>query len=200
VNPTNADPRVATASAKADLVERARAGDHAAFAILARSSFGRMYGAAKLILRDQDQAEDAVQEAMLQAWRHVAALRDPEAWDAWLYRLTVRACYRQARGRAGKDVVALDLTADRPAPGSDFAGTVVERERIMAALAGLGLEQRAVIVLHFYLDLPLTHAAAVLGIPVGTAKSRLHRALESLRVSLGEDPERVASAMRERQT
>jgi RNA polymerase sigma-70 factor (ECF subfamily) len=200
VNPTNADPRVATASAKADLVERARAGDHAAFAVLAKSSFGRMYGAAKLILRDQDRAEDAVQEAMLQAWRHVAALRDPEAWDAWLYRLTVRACYRQARRGAGKDVIALDLAAERPAPGSDFAGTVVERERIMAALSGLVLEQRAVIVLHFYLDLPLTHAAAVMGVPVGTAKSRLHRALEALRATLGEDPERVASVMRERQT
>ena len=199
MNPTNADPRVATASARADLVERARAGDHSAFAILARGSFWRMYGAAKLILRDQDRAEDAVQEAMLQAWRHVAALRDPEAWDAWLYRLTIRACYRQTRRGAGKDVVALDLTADRPAPGSDFAGTVVERHRIMAALSGLVLEQRAVIVLHFYLDLPLTQAAAVLDVPVGTAKSRLHRALEALRATLGEDPERVASTMRERQ-
>ena len=199
MNPTNADPRVATASARADLVDRARAGDHSAFAILARGSFGRMYGAAKLILRDQDRAEDAVQEAMLQAWRHVAALRDPEAWDAWLYRLTIRACYRQTRRGAGKDVVALDLTADRPAPGSDFAGTVVERDRIMAALSGLVLEQRAVIVLHFYLDLPLTQAAAVLDVPVGTAKSRLHRALEALRATLGVDPERVASTMRERQ-
>lgn len=200
MNPTNADPRVATASARADLVERARAGDHSAFAILARGSFGRMYGAAKLILRDQDRAEDAVQEAMLQAWRHVAALRDPEAWDAWLYRLTVRACYRQARRVAGRDVVALDLTADRPAPGPDFAGVVVERDRIMAALSELVLEQRAVIVLHFYLDLPLTQAAAILDVPVGTAKSRLHRALEALRATLGEDPERVASAMRERPT
>jgi RNA polymerase sigma-70 factor (ECF subfamily) len=200
VNPTTADPRVATASAKAELVERARGGDHAAFAILARSSFGRMYGAAKLILRDQDRAEDAVQEALLQAWRHVAALRDPEAWDAWLYRLTVRSCYRQVRGGAGRDVVALDLTADRPAPGPDFTRTVAERERIMAALSGLPLEQRAVIVLHFYLDLPLTHAASVLDVPVGTAKSRLHRGLEALRAMLGEDPERVASAMRERPT
>jgi RNA polymerase sigma-70 factor, ECF subfamily len=198
VNPPIADPPPATASARADLVERARAGDHAAFVILARGSFGRMYGAAKLILRDQGRAEDAVQEALLQAWRHVAALRDPEAWDAWLYRLTVRSCYRQARGSAGRDVVALDVIDDRPAPGPDFTRTVVERERIMAVLSGLPLDQRAVIVLHFYLDLPLTQAAAVLDVPVGTAKSRLHRGLETLRVTLGDDPERVASAMRER--
>jgi RNA polymerase sigma-70 factor (ECF subfamily) len=198
VNPPIADPRVETASAKAALVERARGGDHAAFSILVRGSFGRMYGAAKLILRDQDRAEDAVQEALLQAWRHVAALRDPEAWDAWLYRLTVRACYRQVRGAAGREVTALDLAADRPAPGPDFTRTVVERERIMAALSGLPLEQRAVIVLHFYLDLPLTQAAAVLDVPVGTAKSRLHRGLDALRWSLGDTPERLASAMRER--
>jgi RNA polymerase sigma-70 factor (ECF subfamily) len=197
VNP-NADPRVATASAAADLVERARAGDHAAFAILARASFGRMYGAAKLILRDQDRAEDAVQEALLQAWRHIAALRDPEAWNAWLYRLTVRACYRQARRAVDRDVVALDLTADRPSTDPDFTRSIVERERIMAALSRLPLDQRAVIVLHFYLDLPLTQAASVLDVPPGTAKSRLHRGLESLRVTLGDDPERVASAMRER--
>ena len=195
---STAGPLATTASAKAELVERARAGDHSAFAILARAAFGRMYGAAKLILRDQGGAEDAVQEALLQAWRHVAALRDAEAWDAWLYRLTVRACYRQTRRPTDRDVIALQLPTSRPASDPDFTRAVVERERIMAALSALPLDQRAVIVLHFYLDLPLTQAAAVLDVPIGTAKSRLHRGLESLRVSLGDDPERVASAMRER--
>ena len=99
---SNADPRLPSASAKADLVERARAGDHSAFAILARSGFGRMYGTAKLILRDQYAAEDAVQEALLLAWRHVATIRDPDAWDVWMYRLTVRACYRLARARGAR--------------------------------------------------------------------------------------------------
>jgi len=80
-----------------ELVERARSGDHDAFAVLAKESFGRLYGAAKLILRDQDRAQDAVQEALVLAWKHVRAIRDPQAWDAWLYRLTVRACYRLAR-------------------------------------------------------------------------------------------------------
>ena len=159
-----------------------------------------MYGAAKLILRDQGRAEDAVQEALLLAWRHVAAIRDPDAWDAWLYRLTVRACYRLARAGGHGQVVELDVRADRVSPAPDFTRTIAERDRLMAALAGLPLDQRAVIVLHFYLDLPLTQAAAVLDVPAGTAKSRLHRGLEALRTSLGDDPDRVASAMRERPT
>jgi RNA polymerase sigma-70 factor (ECF subfamily) len=191
---------VATASAKADLVERARAGDHTAFAILARAAFGRMYGAAKLILRDQYRAEDAVQEALLQAWRHISALRAPDAWDVWLYRLTVRVCYRLARPGRERAVVALDLQPDREAPGSDFTKSVVERDRISAALTRLPLDQRAVIVLHFYLDLTLAQAAGVLDVPTGTAKSRLNRGLAALRVALGEDPELIASAMRERPT
>ena len=196
----NADPRVPSASAKADLVERARAGDHTAFAILARSAFGRMYGAAKLILRDQYAAEDAVQEALLLAWRHVATIRDPDAWDVWMYRLTVRVCYRLARARGARQVRELYIRLDRPSTVNDFTGALAERDRIMAALTDLPLEQRAVIVLHFYLDLSMVQAAAVLDVPVGTAKSRLHRGLESLRASLGEEPERVGIAIRERPT
>jgi RNA polymerase sigma factor (sigma-70 family) len=196
----NADPRVPSASAKADLVERARAGDHTAFAILARSAFGRMYGAAKLILRDQYAAEDAVQEALLLAWRHVATIRDPDAWDVWMYRLTVRVCYRVARARRAREVRELHVRLDRPASVTDFTGALAERDRIMAVLTDLPLEQRAVIVLHFYLDLSMVQAAAVLDVPVGTAKSRLHRALEALRASLGEEIELVGFAIRERPT
>ena len=195
-----ADPRVAMAPARAELVERARAGDHTAFAILATAAFGRMYGAAKLILRDQYRAEDAVQEALLLAWRHIAALRAPDAWDVWLYRLTVRVCYRLAPAGADRTLIALDLQPEREAPSGDFTKSVVERDRIIVALSKLPLEQRAVIVLHFYLDLTLAQSAVVLDVPVGTAKSRLNRGLVALRVSLGEDPELVASAMRERPT
>jgi RNA polymerase sigma factor (sigma-70 family) len=194
------DPRVQSASAKADLVERARAGDHTAFAILARSAFGRMYGVAKLILRDQYGAEDAVQEALLVAWRHIATIRDPDAWDVWMYRLTVRVCYRIARARGAREVRELHLPVDRPATVTDFTGNVAERDLIMGALTDLPLEQRAVIVLHFYLDLSMVQAAAVLDVPVGTAKSRLHRGLEALRASLGEEPERIGISIRERRT
>ncbi len=77
-----------------ELVERARSGDREAFSALAAASISRLYAVANLILRDGDRAQDAVQEALVSAWRDVRALRDPDAWDAWLNRLTVRACYR----------------------------------------------------------------------------------------------------------
>jgi DNA-binding beta-propeller fold protein YncE len=77
-----------------ELVERAISGDHDAFSVLARASIGRLYSIATLILRDGDRAQDAVQDALVSAWRDVRAIRDPDAWDAWLHRLTVRACYR----------------------------------------------------------------------------------------------------------
>jgi RNA polymerase sigma-70 factor, ECF subfamily len=171
-----------------ELVERARSGDHDAFSVLVRASTPRLYGAAKLILRDPDRAQDAVQEAFVLAWRHVRALRDPGAWETWLYRLTVRACNRLARKGRARDAVELQLVADRAsATAGDFPQQLAERDRLGRELGRLPLEQRTVMVLHFYLDLPLTDAAEVIGIPVGTAKSRLHRGLATLRTALGEE-------------
>jgi len=182
-----------------ELVERARSGDHEAFSELARASFGRLYGAAKLILRDQDRAQDAVQEALVLAWKHVRAIRDPEAWDAWLYRLTVRACYRLARSAKRRDVTELHVEPDaETAAGHDFTISLVERERLGRELGRLPVDQRAVMVLHFYLDLPLTEAADVLDIPVGTAKSRLHRGLATLRTALSDESRNGAIAAGER--
>lgn len=177
-----------------ELVERARSGDHEAFSELARASFGRLFGVAKLILRDPDRAQDAVQEALVLAWKHVRAIRDPEAWDAWLYRLTVRACYRLARTAKRRDVAELHVEVeDRPSV-HDFAGTVAERDRLGRELGRLPVDQRAVMVLHFYLDLPLTEAADILDIPVGTAKSRLHRGLSTLRMALSDESDGATSS------
>jgi len=168
------------------LVERARSGDHDAFSDLATTSIGRLYAIATLILRDGDRAQDAVQEALVAAWRDVRALRDPDAWDAWLHRLTVRACTRLARKERRRDLVELHVTldADPMAPG-DLALSLAERDRLERELGLLPIDQRTVMVLHFYLDLPLTDAAEILDIPIGTAKSRLHRGLEALRSSTG---------------
>jgi RNA polymerase sigma-70 factor (ECF subfamily) len=147
-----------------------------------------LYGAAFLILRDPDRAQDAVQEALVLAWRHIRALRDAQAWDAWLYRLTVRACNRLARTNRRRDIVELHVVTDRePVSAGDFPTAMAERDRIAREVSSLPLEQRTVMVLHFYLDLPLTEAAEILDIPVGTAKSRLHRGLASLRARLGRD-------------
>jgi RNA polymerase sigma factor (sigma-70 family) len=183
---------------KVELVERARAGDHEAFSELARASFGRLYGVAKLILRDQDRAQDAVQEALVLAWKNIRAIRDPEAWDAWLYRLTVRACYRLARSARRRAVVELHVELDDEPSNHDFTTPLAERDRLGRELGRLPVDQRAVMVLHFFVDLPLTEVATVLDIPAGTAKSRLHRGLETLRAALTENGAGVAATSRER--
>jgi RNA polymerase sigma-70 factor (ECF subfamily) len=170
---------------RVDLVERAQHGDHDAFALLVRASFPRLHGVARLILRDPERAQDAVQEALVLAWRHVRALRDADAWDAWLNRLTVRACYRLARQVRRRDAVELHMMPDPEPVGSvDPSSAVAERDRLDRELGRLPIDQRAVMVLHFHLDLPLPDVAAVLDIPVGTAKSRLSRGLDTLRAAL----------------
>ena len=142
----------------------------------------RQFAIATLILRDVDRAQDAVQEALVSAWRDVRALRDPEAWDAWLHRLTVRACYRLATSQRRRDLVEVRVVPD-PTPDrvTDFTTSVAERDRMEREMGRLSLDQRAVLVLHFHADLTLEQVADVLGIPIGTAKSRLHYALQALR-------------------
>jgi len=171
------------------LVERAQAGDHDAFSVLVRASYPRLHGAARLILRDSERAQDAVQEALVQAWKHVRALRDPDAWDAWLHRLTVHACYRMARQVKRRAQVELHVMPDLDsAEPFDFSMSVAERDRMDRAMGLIAIDQRAVMVLHFYVDLSLPQVANVLDIPVGTAKSRLHRGLEAIRAALAAEP------------
>ena len=182
-----------------ELVQRAIGGDHGAFTSLVDASIDRQYALATLILRDRDRAQDAVQEALVSAWRDVRSLRDPDAWDAWLHRLAVWACYRLARKERRKALVELHVTPDRePVGAADPSTLLAERDRVERRLGVLPIDQRAVIVLHFYLGLPLTEAAAILDIPAGTAKSRLHRGLEALRVAMRAEPEGQARLARER--
>jgi RNA polymerase sigma-70 factor (ECF subfamily) len=167
-------------------VERAGKGDHDAFAVLARASVGRLDAVARLILRDADLARDAVQEALVRAWRDLPGLRDPGNFDAWLHRLTVNASIDAVRRRRRR-VIEVELMPVHDPSIPDETTRVADRDQVARALERLDPEQRAVIVLHYYLGLPLQDAAAALGIPVGTAKSRLHRALTSLRASLGDE-------------
>jgi RNA polymerase sigma factor (sigma-70 family) len=168
------------------LVHRAQAGDHEAFSVLVRGSYPRVFGVARLILRDLDRAQDAVQEALVLAWRDIRALRDADAWDAWLNRLTVRACYRAAQKVRRRDLVELHVEPEEaPDAATDFSTAVVDRDDMGRALQRVPVDQRAVLVLHFYLGLPLTEVAEILDIPVGTAKSRLNRGLAAMRASLG---------------
>ena len=182
-----------------ELVERAQSGDHDAFSVLVRASFPRVYRVANLILRDPDRAQDAAQDAFVLAWRHIRALRDADAWDAWLNRLTVRACYQSARRGRKRDQVELHVMPDlEPVGAIDPAVSVAERDQLARELGHLPIDQRAVMALHFYLDLPLTEVAEILDIPVGTAKSRLHRGLETLRTAMAAGPMDSVTHVRER--
>jgi len=171
-----------------DLVERARRGDHDAFAELAGAAISRLDSAAWLILRDPDQAKDAVQNALLRAWRDLPTLRDPDRFDAWLHRLLVRTCIDEARRlrrhRFDVELTDLHLAAEATA---GLESTIADRDQLERGFLRLEPEMRAVIVLHHYLDLPMPTVAATLGIPLGTAKSRLHYALAKMRVALDAD-------------
>jgi RNA polymerase sigma-70 factor (ECF subfamily) len=169
-------------------VERARQGDHDAFAELARGAVTRLDGAARLILRDPELARDAVQEALIRAWRDLPGLRDPDRFDAWLRRLTVNACLDQVRRRRRRPIEVELSPMDMPTP-SDLAGTLADRELVDLAMRRLDERDRAVIVLHYFLGMSLSEVATSLQIPIGTVKTRLHRALGAMRTEVGVDPE-----------
>lgn len=170
---------------QSDLVEQASAGDHAAFSQLAGASIGGLYRIAHLILRDGDLANDAVQNALIAAWQDIRGLRDPNRFDAWLHRLTVRACYRVARTQRHRASREVELTPMHELPsGDDDQRLLAVRDQLERGFRRLSTEERSVLVLHYYLDLPLAEAAEIMGIPLGTMKSRLNRATRALRAAL----------------
>ena len=166
-----------------DLVELAQHGDRDAFEVLARVHGDRLFGLAKRILRDLDLAEDAVQQALVIAWRELPRLRDPDRFEAWFQRLLVHACYAEARRRRVFSVNVIELAADGPAAG-DGTGDVAERDELERGFRRLSPEQRALLVLHHYLGYAPTEIAETLGIPPGTARSRLHYAHRAMRAAL----------------
>jgi RNA polymerase sigma-70 factor (ECF subfamily) len=175
-----------------DLVERAKRGDHDAFATLAGAAVARLDAAARLILRDPELARDAVQEGFIRAWRNLPALRDPDKFDAWLRQLVVHSCIDITRRRRHR-AIEVELTPiDGPAV-IDIASAIADRDQLDEALRHLDPEWRAVVVMHYFLGMPLPEAAGTLGIPLGTAKSRLHRSLLAMRATIGLDETSLAS-------
>ena len=169
------------------LVEQARNGDDEAFTTLAGLVGDRCLGIAYRILRDTSRAEDAVQVALVTAWRELPSLRDPDRFEAWLHRLLVNACYAEAR-RAKRwlvDVKVIDL--ERGPAGPDGTVTVDDRDQLERGFRRLPPEQRAVFVFHHYLGLSIPEVAERLDIPLGTAKSRLRYATTALRAALDAD-------------
>jgi RNA polymerase sigma factor (sigma-70 family) len=168
-----------------DLVIRAQHGDEQAFASLAVSAGNRLYAVAKRILRDADLAEDATQQALLSMWRMLPGLRDPERFEAWSYRVLVRACYAEGR-KTRRWAPNLHLLPETASSGQELAA-VWDRDQVERGFRRLSIEHRAVLVLHHYLDQSPDEIAETLGVPAGTVRSRLHYGMRALRAALEAD-------------
>lgn len=173
-----------------DLVERAGRGDHDAFAPLVVASISRLEAVANLIVRDPELARDAVQDAYFRAWRDLPGLRDPERFDAWLHRLTVNACLDTMRRRRRRPM-EVELPPILSHTVADEFGDVANRDQLERGFRRLKPDLRAVLVLHYYLGLSASAVADTLDIPMGTAQSRLHRALAELRAAIAADERRA---------
>ena len=183
IGPTDA---VCGSGMDTDLVVRAQRGDKDAYALVAAEIADRFLAVARRILRDRDLAEDATQQALLAVWQDLPRLRDPDRFESWSYRVLVNACYaegrKERRWSPNLRILPLDeTTADRSLE------SVVDRDQLERGFRRLTIDQRAVVVLYHYLDQPLDEIARVLGIPVGTAHSRLHHAMRGMRAALDAD-------------
>lgn len=169
---------------RGDLVLRAQAGDHQAFAELVGESIERLYRIARLIVHDDDAARDGVQEALIAAWVGLPGLRDPRRFDAWMHRLLVRECLRVADQGRRQSTIALMVRPGSRVAMPDSSAVVELQDLLEGAFRRLPTDARAVLVLHYYADLDDPAGAVAMGIPVGTFRSRLSRAKASLKAAV----------------
>ena len=169
-----------------ELVARAQGGDRDAFEHIVNVSFDRCHAVAMRLLRDSQLAEDAVQQAMVNVWRDLPRLRDPARYDAWSYKLLVRACYAEYK-KAPPWMPGLEEGSPAEPRTGDEYRAVIDRDQLERGFRRLSMDHRSVVVLHHYLDLPLDEVGRILDIPTGTVKSRLHRALAEMRAALEAD-------------
>ena len=175
-----------------ELVKRAQHGDREAFGLVAADLATRFLAVSRRILRDIDLAEDATQQALVAVWRDLPQLRDPARFDAWSYRLLVRACYAEGRRSRAWSPNLRILPADEP---SDSGGVdaIIARDQLETAIRRLSVDHRTVLVLHHYADLPIERVAQILEIPIGTVYSRLHHAMRAMRAALDADARPAAA-------
>jgi RNA polymerase sigma-70 factor, ECF subfamily len=169
-----------------ELVEQAMHGDEEAFDELIERLGDSLHSVARRILRDTTLAEDATQQALLDAWRNLPRLRDPDRFEAWVHRLLVHACYAEARRERRHHGNLRLLTHDEPS-SQDSSSRIATQNQLDQAFRRLSVEHRTVVVLVHYLDLTPTEAAERMGTPVGTARSRLHYALGHMRSAIEAD-------------
>jgi RNA polymerase sigma-70 factor (ECF subfamily) len=169
-----------------ELVDRAKRGDEEAFDALARQVGERCMAIATWILRDADLAADAVQATLVRGWRELRTLRDADRFEAWLHRILTNECYAEARRRTRWSAKIRVLPTPDPVDSGGIL-TVNDRDQLERAFRRLTLEQRSVLVFHHVIGLQVPEIAERLGIPLGTAKSRLRHGTAALRASLDAD-------------
>jgi RNA polymerase sigma factor (sigma-70 family) len=167
------------------LIERAQHGDRDAYARLATHVSHRLFAVALRVLRDHDAAGDVVQAALVEIWRDLPSLRDPDRFEAWSYRIVINAC-RSSRRRARRTIAATELMPAQLSVG-DSQMHVAVRDELERAFARLTTDQRAVLVLLYYRDLSIAEIATSLGVKQGTIKSRLHAARRAMRAAIDAD-------------
>ena len=151
------------------------------FVLLAERELDRSYRLAGLILGSAGEAEDAVGDALERAWREAHRLRDLARFQAWFDRILVNACRDRLRRR--RTVTFVSIEGGASVVAADAFRLVDDEDEAVRVVATLPPDERIVVILHFWADMTLDVVADRLGSPVGTVKSRLHRALERLRSS-----------------
>jgi RNA polymerase sigma-70 factor, ECF subfamily len=170
------------------LVLRAQSGDREALDALLASVQEPLYRYLLTLVRERHLAEDVLQETFVRVYRKLGWLREPELFRPWAYRIATREAFRQLKRERRwteqvRDEEVLDVVA-APPPREEFAHELSARLR--ETVAGLSPASRAVVVLYYLHEMSLEETAAVLGVPLGTVKSRLAYGLESLRRQLKE--------------
>lgn len=169
-----------------DLVERARSGDREAFTQLAEALTDGLFAVAHRMLRDSGLAEDATQQALLDAWRKLPQLRELDKFEAWVHRLLINTC-KDVIAQTRRREVKLHLLRGQEGPAADGALSVEQRDELERAFRRLSPEHRAVVVLRHYRFWSPDEISRALDLPPGTVASRLHYAMEALRAAIEAD-------------
>jgi RNA polymerase sigma-70 factor (ECF subfamily) len=169
-----------------ELIEAAQRGDQSAFVDLVRARGDRWFSIAHRILREVDRAEDALQDALVIAWRDLPELRDPDRFDAWIHRVLTNVCIAHA-GRERRRLAQIRVLTIEAPRSPDELLSVADRDQLDRAFRRLTAEERAILVLRYYIGYEPTEIAEMLGQPAGTVRSRLHHAHRAMRAAIDAD-------------